>query len=257
MKTSTLLLIAVFSGLLFYLAYTGFNELNSTAREVKHEALLKNNTELTVAAQPVQGSFIKTSDGVNLSYTFNKVSNDGIILLPQLGKDKSSYSNLEMYLNKNGITTLSIDFRGMGNTIYSKQLNDFTEQDFASMEKDVEVAVAYFKSNNIRLLGFVGASIGANLAFNFAVNNEIPKAVLLSPGLSYRGISIEGSMNKSFTNILLIASKEDSYSFVSSEKLAKSYEGSINFIKLKDKGHGTNMLDLDIINKIVEFFKKN
>lgn len=254
MKTSTILIIVIFSGLLFYLSYRGFSEFNSALKEVK-----TNNSLVTVqvTTTPLSGNFLQTTDGAKINYNYNYSSPYGVILLPQIGKDKSSYLFLEKALNKNGITTISIDFRGMGQSVYSKSFFNFTEKDFNDMQKDVEAAAIYLKQNNVTLIGLIGASIGANHALNYALKYKVSKAVLLSPGLDYRGVTIFNSLNKTFTNLLVYASKEDSYAFVSSEKLEKNYTGDLKFIRLNDKGHGTNMLDLDIINQIVNFFNLN
>ncbi|VVB71429.1 Serine aminopeptidase, S33 [uncultured archaeon] len=256
MKTSTLILILISSGILFYLALSGFNQLNSAAQAAKSDFNNSSSTTQIVTIQ-ASGNYIQTIDGANLSFDFNKTSNHGVILLPQIGKDKSSFIALEKELNKNNITTLSIDLRGMGETIYPKQMFQFTDQDFISMQNDVDAAANYLKSNNVQLIGFVGASIGANLAFNFASKHNIGKAVLLSPGLSYRGVSIVDDLNQSNGPILLIfASNEDTYAFDSSQKIQDNYTGSLTFVKLQNEGHGANMLDSTSISKIVEFFKK-
>ena len=125
------------------------------------------------------------------------------------------------------------------------------------MVLDVKAAKDFLSAKGFSEIYLIGASIGANTVLNYAVtDNTIKKLVLLSPGLTYRGVSAEESIRNYKNKILIVASEEDSYSFTSSEKLSEDSAGEIKFLRLINSGHGTNMFaKTDLMNDIIDWLK--
>ena len=103
-------------------------------------------------------------------------------------------------------------------------------------------------SNNVAI---IGASIGANIALNYAVKDDSVKAIILiSPGLDYRGVKTEETIKQFKNPILIIASQDDSYSADSSKTLnslnknseLKIYDGSL---------HGTDLFGKSDVEKVM------
>lgn len=195
---------------------------------------------------------LKTSDDQTIKGLFFACpgSNKGIILLHQLSKTKDSWKLLVPELAKTH-SILAIDFRGHGES--SGDFRDFSDDDFNSMKKDVAAAVEALERKGIqkRSISFIGASIGANTVQNYVSLNPHDKTILLSPGINYRGIKLGMKDNHS----LVVVSKEDLYSYESVIELEKSSPSS-DFIYLQNRGHGTNMLDRELVSKILTFINK-
>jgi len=210
----------------------------------------ENLTNSFVPEAPIDMSF-RTSDGVIIRSILypNANSKRALILLHQLGKDKSSYDPYIIDFQKE-FNVLAIDLRGHGES--DGDYKQFTDIDFINMSNDIEAAQNFmikrgFPAMNI---SYIGASIGANTVQNFISKTNFDKAVLLSPGIKYRGIELNMQEN----NILVIVSKEDTFSYDTAKQLEKISPAS-KFIYLENKGHGTNMLDKELIETIIKYLK--
>jgi len=128
---------------------------------------------------------------------------------------------------------------------------------------DVEAGAEFLKEKGVKNPHLVGASIGANLALKYlAEHPESKSAVLLSPGLDYRGVKTEGILAKLNNDqaVFAVASEEDKYSFDSVNKLFEGVAFSdLRMMKIfKDAGHGTAIFEKEpqfmdeIISWIVE-----
>ncbi|MCH7760566.1 dienelactone hydrolase family protein, partial [candidate division TA06 bacterium] len=91
----------------------------------------------------------------------------------------------------------------------------------------------------------IGASIGGNVALNYAATDERVKGVvLLSAGLDYRGVKTEEAM-KAYGDrpVLIVASEEDKYAYQSAKKLYELAKGEKELKIYKNAGHGTRIFD--------------
>jgi alpha-beta hydrolase superfamily lysophospholipase len=195
---------------------------------------------------------LRTTDNIVLKGRFypNLNSAKGLILLHQLAKNKESWVPWVLEFRKTH-NVIAIDLRGHGQS--SGDYKDFSDDDFNSMKKDVFAATEFLTKHKIepKQISFIGSSIGANTAQNFVSLNPHDKTVLLSPGINYRGIK----MNLKDNSSLVIASTEDSYSCDSVKELQKISPNS-KFLFLHNKGHGTNMLDDNVVKEIVKFLNE-
>ncbi len=180
----------------------------------------------------------KTSDNINIVGNFyDSKSSKNIILLHMFSKTKESWGNFPNELKKNGFNVLAIDLRGHGES--DLDYNSFTDKDFNSIVKDVEAAVSYMKNKNNGKIYLIGASIGANTVLNYAVQFKADKVVLLSPGLNFKGIKTDAS--KLNTQVLFVTSKDDTYSYQSTQKLYEQSKGKKELKVYDNAGHGINM----------------
>ena len=197
---------------------------------------------------------IEIGEAVKIKANFYNASNSkgkGIILLHMLGRNKGDWKKFALYMKGRGYSCIAIDFRNKGNA--NEQM----------LLQDTDTALKYLKQNKCDKIFIVGASIGANIALNFAdVNNDIKGIVMLSPGLNYRNVKTENTM-KSYSGrpVLIAVSYEDQYSCQSAGILDKYAKGNHKLIVYKGAGHGTNMLlnnnklKDDIYNFIKEIIK--
>ncbi len=162
----------------------------------------------------------------------------GILLLHQRGHDRSSYRDFAQTLQQAGFSVLAPDFRGHGESQGS--YDHFRDEDYQKMLLDVVAAAKILDQRGARVAGLVGASIGANTAFRFAGERNVP-AVLLSPGLVYHGIDISDVTCRA--PVLLVAAQGDEYSASSCRELYENnLFGERRFLLTGGSLHGTYLL---------------
>lgn len=198
-----------------------------------------------------------TDDGYTLSYEFHKVSDKGVILVHMLNRDKRDYEDLTNELNKVGFSTIAIDLRGHGKS--SGNLKSFKDEDYQDMKYDLKAAKNFLVTKGVNRISIVGASIGANLALNYAANSDIKRIVLLSPGENFHSVETLEIAKYYKDSMLLVASKDDLYSYETVQKLEKIHKGIHQFISYETGGHGTFMFltHPELKENIIEFLEKD
>ena len=208
----------------------------------------------------------QTKDGVKIvGDFFDARSKNSVILLhilPGLRRDFDGFAEL---LWRQDYNILNIDERGHGESeAWAGEMGswqEFTQIDYDKMIYDVEAAAEWLK---VRIpdteLAIIGGSIGANLSLLYGAKTNPKIIVALSPGLNYKGIKTEIASRNFRKNLLLVASRDDNYSFESCERLFEiSAAMKKEFIRYEDAGHGTRMFNSEpeLKQKILEFLNKN
>lgn len=209
--------------------------------------------------RPYQDIDLKTLDNINIKATFYKGNKDkpSIILLHMLDRNRNDWNEFAKSLQAIGYNVVSIDLRGHGES--SLKWKSFSEKDFNNMVLDVKAAKEFLVNQELgNNIAIIGASIGANTALNFAVQDgSIKTIVLLSPGLEYREVKTEETIKQFKNPILIVAAEGDSYSADSSRTLnslsknseLKIYNGS---------EHGTRLLGKTDVDKVmINWLKEN
>ncbi len=194
------------------------------------------------AAGDVKAVEITTADGVVLTGTFyapNAAGKPAVVMLHMVGGQRGDWDTLARQLQAAGFAALTVDLRGHGGSQ--------GERDWGKMTADAAAAFAWLSSRSEAdptRIGFIGASIGANLSLNFAATQPAVKAVaLLSPGLDFQGVKTEGAIvTYGPRPLLLIASSEDTESASAVVTLDKLALGKRTVKMYEGQGHGTRML---------------
>ncbi len=181
-----------------------------------------------------------TQDGQTISYKIYEgpPGSPSIIILHMLRRTRTDWDSVAKWFQKNGYTVIVPDFRGHGQS--TGQLETFKEEDYNNMIYDVGAmkSVLQNKGADTKRLAIIGASIGANIAYNYALQDEDVKTiVLLSPGLDYKGVKISPTKYKK--PFFVIASKDDDYSTATAQEFQKNTNANVKIYD--DAGHGTNM----------------
>jgi len=162
----------------------------------------------------------------------------GILLLHMYGGSKADWDSFARDLQKQGYAALALDLRGHGGSSALPQV-------WSKAPDDVKGAWQLLTSRpevDVNRTAIVGASIGANLALMVGGGqSRIEAVVALSPGVDYLGLNPTSAM-KNFGErpVLLVASKDDSYSFDSIQTL-DALAISAEKLELTKAGHGTGM----------------
>lgn len=241
--------VVIWAGSLIYKSYVLKSNLEI-------QPLVKiNDSQQEVSKKMKETIKFKTNDGVEIAGDYYNDFNNkkALLLLHMMPTTKESYEKFAQNALKNGFNSLVIDLRGHGESILqnNKILNyaKFSDSEHQKSILDVFSAVDFLKQKgfNKENIYIVGASIGANLALEYlAQNHEVKKAVLLSPGLDYRGIKTDKFIKDlvSGQGLFFIISEEDVYSFESVNKLLELTPKGVN---IKEKiyqyaGHGTDII---------------
>ena len=208
----------------------------------------------------------KTKDGVKIvGDFFNAKGKKSIILLHILPGLRHDFDEFAKLLFEQGYNVLNIDERGHGESeAWPEEMGswqEFTGSDYDKAIYDVEAAADWLK-NIFRDtdLAVIGGSIGANLAMLFGAKYQPKVVIAISPGINYKGIKTEIASRNFRNNLLIVASRDDNYSFESSERLLEmSVAAKKEFIKYEDAGHGTRMFNSEpeLKQRILDFLSKH
>ena len=206
-----------------------------------------------------------TKDGFTIAGDYYAGSGkSGVLLLHMMPADRTSWQEFARKLQENSFHVIAIDLRGHGQSTGGPNgYQAFSDAQHQQSIFDIESTVEFLRSKGIEKIHIGGASIGANLALQFAAQHEeIASVMLLSPGLDYHGIhgDIWISNLKSHQAVLLVASDDDIYSFASVKTI---FDRSSNLPKreiklLSEAGHGTTMFQKNsgFIDELVVWLKK-
>lgn len=135
-----------------------------------------------------------TSDKVKIAADYYPAEGArGVVLLHMMPADRTSWTRFAEKLQQAGFFALAIDLRGHGESAGGPEgYKDFSDIEHQQSRLDVEAATDFLRAKGVEKLCLVGASIGANLALQYAAEHKDASAVVvLSPGLDYRGIATE------------------------------------------------------------------
>jgi dienelactone hydrolase len=237
-----------------------------------------SQTTVTIESAVQQEKVVfPTEDGVSIvgTYYFPSIKESGTsaqnetssalpaaILLHMLGKDRNSWGRFPETLAQKGFVVLAIDLRGHGESVvqYGKPISyqSFTSEDFSKMSLDARAAKRFLTesgSSNSTVkngpkvdpnrIAIVGASIGANVAVNYAASDPtVSGIVLLSPGLDYKGVRTFEAIKLVKSPVLIITAKGDSIARDGPQQLCAEIRcGDENFqVYQGSTGHGTELL---------------
>lgn len=202
--------------------------------------------------EPVE---LKTSDGVSVSGYFVKGGGGkapAVVLLHMLGGAKEDWDGIlrDCLLPGTTFSYLAIDLRGHGESTRkdgeSISAASFGEGDFRDMTRDVKAAVDYLRRRDDvdgDSIAVVGASIGANVAINYAAEDErIKAAAMLSGALDYRGVTTADAIARyGVRPLFLAAAKEDLPAGRQIKRMAAKAGGRKVVSILQGNLHGTRM----------------
>ena len=185
---------------------------------------------------------ISAGDGLVLQATYYSAPvrpAPAVLMLHQRGRDRTTWDALALRLQAAGYAVLTVDQRGHGATGGA--------EDWALAQEDARDALAMLSELPGIAPGqliVIGASVGANLGLNACA--ELPgcaAAVLLSPGLDYRGVTTAGAMARLGARpVLIVASEGDGNNPADSITLERMAAGDHQLVILPEAGHGTDML---------------
>lgn len=230
----------------------------------------------SIQAETIQ---LKGKDGSKIygDYTATKnKTHRGVIMLHQCNAERSMYEGLAKSLAAKNISSMSLDFRGYGDSIIDGvsvaelQEKATSRQNYSEMARkaeigihrvdDVEIAYQYLvnKLADQAEISIIGASCGGAQAINLAENHKISSLLFFSSGMNEK--YIEKFNQISDIPALIVASQEDEYTFKSSNEIFKQAKSEQSRLLLyKGSGHGLPLFkqDPNLENAMVDWFELN
>lgn len=203
--------------------------------------------------------FLTAEDGVKIAANLYPVElpMGWIVFSHMMPAAKESWNGLAAELQSASYEGVAIDLRGHGESTSAGKLDyrNFSDAEHQKSILDLEAAADFLIKERKAAAGkifLIGASIGANLSLQCAREHpEFKTAVLLSPGLNYRGIKTEPLAKnlKAGQKVFFISTQDDIRSGGdNAEENKKLYDlvpaGAKKKIKIYETGgHGTDILD--------------
>jgi pimeloyl-ACP methyl ester carboxylesterase len=209
-------------------------------------------------------------DGVIVRGTFHpspkregssEKGDSAVLLVHQLGSNRTEWLEIVPKLQQTH-SVLSIDLRGHGESLYRNDgktidRESFTEDDWAQTVLDVRAAVVYLRDLQPppTTVTLIGSSIGSSAVLLYAASDpKIDSLVLLSPGLSYRGMATLPAMKAlDGRPVLLLATEGDRESASAARELAEQDPHASSRV-FEGEGHGVTMSG-PLVPAVVEFVK--
>ncbi|MFH1193757.1 MAG: alpha/beta fold hydrolase [bacterium] len=209
----------------------------------------------------------ETADGVIITGNWfsDREAKKCVLLFHMRTATKESWDDFSAKLNEAGLSALAIDLRGHGKSTEQNgeeiDYKDFSHENHEACRKDVDAALEWLAGRGMKEIYVGGGSIGANLAIDvMARHGEIKKGIALSPGLEYLGVETADAIKKlgAGQKILLVASKDDSYSYDSAEELHKLNPDATKLKSYDDAGHANHMFEKypELADELLDWLKK-
>ena len=202
--------------------------------------------------------FLTTSDKIRIAADWYAVEKPKgyLVLTHMMPATKESWVDFANEAARRGYASIAIDLRGHGKSTGGPNgYKVFTDPDHQNGILDIDAACRFLikKGAAPEEVAFVGASIGSNLSLQYVVEHpEFRSAVLLSPGLNYRGVDAVKLVPKldSTHRVMLIASRDDSRvpgNAAMTEELFRLVLPNVykKIVLYETGGHGTDMFKTD------------
>jgi len=212
---------------------------------------------------------ITTDDNWSINITVKDPTEDEtkyVILLPDLGKNKSSYAKLAKNLSDYGIGYVAVDLRGHGKSAFPLHYLKFSktgiDNQFNKMYKDVNAAVNYLKNKKVKPenIFILGSGLGANVAAaSIVFNNDIGGVALISPTSNTRDVLAIPGVKVSKMPLLIAAAPDNKKLFLEASLIRniaflQQGPGRITFLTAYDQD-GTDMIDAYLVPNIIAWVK--
>ena len=204
---------------------------------------------------------LPSSDGVTIAgeiYESSSRPAPAVLLVHMLSRNRGDWGGLPDRIRETGVTALTIDLRGHGQSSGSAQ-------DLQAMVQDVRAAARWLSTRpSVRgdQVAIVGASLGASLALIAAVELPAVRALaLVSPSLDYRGLRTDAGLVKRLgaRSIWLAASDQDPLALRTLRDIAAEPSGPREQHVSSVLGHGTVLLDKDgdLARMLVDWLRRS
>ncbi len=215
-------------------------------------------TARTSPAGPVKEVSFNTADGwtiVGDLYTPTGTSQGTVILLHQRSGAAGDWQPLCQELQKAGLTALAIDLRGAGRSTQGPGPTG----DNAPWDTTGDIAAAINSLPGKRPVCLAGASYGANNALIYAAAHpdQVKGLALFSPGANYHGLDALAPARQYRGPLIIFHAQNDNIADGGPQQINNiTVSTDHTLMVISGSGHGTQLLQPDVIAKAVAFFTR-
>lgn len=220
-----------------------------------------------------QRSTVVTTDGVKLFVIYSEArhSTATVVMVPMLGNTMEPFSELDFFLQRNGVGTLNFDLRGHGQSTgtltgaidyHSFDSGAEKGRAWSQIPSDIGAVCGFLQQRGVAPENIIiaGAGIGANATMLYAVSHpEIRRLILMSPADVYRGLTAWPAAEQlRGRDLLLVCSDNDTTSRQAAARIAKSAENNGNRVMVhippgSGTLHGNAMVDAPLSDLITRW----
>lgn len=196
---------------------------------------------------------LRSSDGVPLAATFYRAAGGqaraGLLLLPMLGADRSTWSDFASRAAAAGVAVLALDPRGHGasGNPYGSPPAAWGPSEWRAVVEDGRAGLRELAARGLPAGRVVaaGASIGASAALHLAASEpSLAGAALLSPGDNAARLPASTVLAGYGKRHLFIGVGLEDGAFVEiARRLSRAAAGSTELHEQRGPAHGTGLLD--------------
>ena len=252
---STILLCAVLAlSAIFIVACSDDEPSTTTSWSVDQPATTAEVQQPTTVSQSTGTSVYQavtfvTEDGLTLSgRLYNPAvggesywtAGSGVVLSHMYPADQTSWDDVAEYLAANGLSVLTFDFRGYGDSEGSK--------DIAQIDLDVAAAVQFLSGTGVHEVVLVGASMGGTASLNAAAELQalsslrMAGVITLSAPVEFMGLSAAEAVPQLVVPMLFVSAEQDEGAS-GARDLEQLSGGAGELEILPGSGHGTQLFD--------------
>ena len=190
-----------------------------------------------VPAEGASIETIRTRDGLRLDARLFAAEPERIvILLHMFPADQTAWYPFARELQAQGISALTLDFRGYGVSE--------GEQDPSEIDHDVRAAIAFARERAYTRIVLVGASMGGTAAIVVAADQPVDGVAALSAPSRMRGIDAKSTIGSVDVPLTLIAASGDLAAMNALNSFAaRAGLGEDARLVVPGRAHGTELLD--------------
>jgi pimeloyl-ACP methyl ester carboxylesterase len=179
-----------------------------------------------------------TEDDLTLSGRLYGEGTSAVVLSHMYPADQSSWSAVAEQLSSQGLSALTFDFRGYGESEGSK--------DIQHIDRDVTAAVEFLREAGVQQAVLVGASMGGTASLKAAIRFQelssfrLAGVVTMSAPVEFRGLSAEEAVPQLVVPLLFVAAEQD-VGASGAEALERLSSGNGELKIVAGSGHGTDL----------------
>lgn len=174
-----------------------------------------------------------------------------VILLHDVGQNRSAYPYYvikKIHDSMPDTVIVTLDMQGNGQSVNIGTWDSFDTDAYRAMKTDViDLGTKYIAPTHpsVKTYYVVGSGFGSTVALLTAIQeHRVTKIAMLSPGMEYKGVSIESAIPDYTQEMLLVSSTGDGYSAQSVGQIS-SMANKLQVFKASYDGsaHGTALFD--------------
>lgn len=223
------------------IAPTSLASVNHLAPQTVVTTDVYNLTQSPEAPDEYEEVKFVTEDGVLIAGTLIGDGPNAVILAPMINKDQKTWMPFAERISDEGVTALTIDFRGTGKSEGAQDRNAFG--------KDILGAISFLRSRGYSKIVCIGASIGGTACAKNSDEAEIIGMALISSPKS--GLSEKNFNNTHYPKLFIVSENDKDFFRETQQMFDWAIEPKRMFV-FTGGSHGTYLFKYEHAKELIE-----